>query len=172
MLFVWAGLLFLIRKWPGDQTMSFSLHAARCRSSRLYYGVLFSTYLAMFYVFVIKWFVPNLHLSDAFLYVAVLAIILQFITAWVPQTVGWSAKVHLATAYGMSLLLLPMMAIIIANNYSSLITRVIGIAALLYTLLIWMLFISSRVVHRHYLIFQATYVASFMAVVLSATYMH
>ena len=103
----WLGLIFLIRKWPGNKSMAFSNHAAVTKSANIFYGIIFTIVLPPLFIFFARWFVPALSLPSIFIYMALLACIGQLVASWAPTTNGLRAQVHKIAAFTMHSLLLP-----------------------------------------------------------------
>ena len=168
-LIMWVGLLFLLYRWRGDRTMSFSVHAARTKSGRIYYFLLFAAALPLFYVFIIKWFVPALHLPASFTYLATVGVLGQVVAMMVPALPGRKGRIHNTGAYLMGFMMIPL-SILICFADASLFVRLIALLAVFYMLTVTVLFVAVKRSYSHYLYFQATYIALFHVVILLGTY--
>lgn len=169
-ILTWMGLIFLIKKWPGNKSMTLSQHAAPNKNSRLFYLLLFLITLPPFYLFITNWLVPNLSLPVIYTYVAGLAIVSQIIAAVVPDNGGLKTKIHNLGAYGMATLLIPLTGLILISS-AGIVTKSLAAIATVYLVVVWLLhFFWLEKIQPHYLYFQSIYIAAFHAVILAATY--
>ncbi len=166
----WVGLIFLIRKWQGNKSMSFSNHAASSKSATIFYGLLFSTTLPLFYLFVDKWFVPAISLPRLFTYLVIVGCLGQLIAAWVPGTSHRKELIHSITAYTMHTLLLPLVLMILIYGDISTIARVTAATAQIYMVTVWLAFAFIKSSQKYTLKLQSSYVLSFHAAILITTY--
>lgn len=169
-LLTWAGLIFLIRKWPGSKSMTFSQHAAASRSSKLFYAILFSLTLPLLYMFVVKWFIPAFEMGSVFLAFVVIAITGQLIAVWVPETVGVKKTVHYVGAYMMHTLLIPLTVLILFSAVSAP-AKTVAVVALTAMIAVWSMHFSKESVRKRALHFQSAYVAAFHLTILASTYL-
>jgi hypothetical protein len=167
----WAGLLFMIHKWRGDKSMSYSGHAARYTTAKIYYFVLFIITLPIFYIFVDKWFVPELGLSKYFLYLTVLAIIGQLISVSVPSIKGRKETIHNIGAFIIHTSLIGLTAYLLASSHVPAIARGVTAVALAFMVSIWVLFIFTTRLKTRGLIYQSLFVACFHITILAAAYL-
>jgi hypothetical protein len=166
---IWLGLIFVLYRWRGNKSMSFSLHAAQTKSGQLFYFFLFLTTLPLFYLFIVLWFVPTLQLGLLFVALTTVGIIGQFIAVIIPSLPGWKENVHNIAAYIMGLTFIPLAAMIGLADTGS-VTKSVALVAVLYMLITPILYLLVKKTHNYYLYFQAVYIAAFHAVVLTATY--
>lgn len=167
----WLGLFFLVYKWRGEPHMSFSLHAAANRKAYLFYLVLFVITLPMFLIFVTKWFVPILHLSNTFTYLVIAAILCQFIAAIIPEVEGVRARIHRFSAGIVTFLLIPATFLLVNAKNIPLSIRALAMAAGLFMVVVWGLYVWIESFNKHFLYFQAAYVAVFHLTILACTYL-
>lgn len=168
----WAGLLFLIRKWPGDASMTFSQHAGRHRSSAIYYAALWSICLPPFYWWLVGPLTDRLNLSWPFVAMATVATAGMTIAALVPE-IGRQpyTRIHRIAAFTMVYLFIPMVAYVgwtapLSTSASYVVWA--GFAYMLYWLLL-----SARTgrQHKKMLHIQASYILAFELGVLAAYYL-
>ncbi|MBW4061511.1 hypothetical protein HJC99_03015 [Candidatus Saccharibacteria bacterium] len=168
-LVIWAAGFFLIRRWPGDRSMSISLHAVAHRSAFWYFASVTTVIGVAFTAFLTQWFIPTFHLPWWFTAVYLLSFAAQLITAWVPDRPGWRRPVHRLAAYGMALLWLVLTIMLAASAELSVFAR-------WFSALGAMVMVGSLVVAMHprqrpnYLIYQTTYVMVLDVVFLVATF--
>jgi hypothetical protein len=167
----WLGLAFLVYKWPGEVPLSFGLRAAAHRKSYLLYLGIFVVTLPLFFVFIVKWFVPVLHLPHKYIYIALAAVLLQLVVAIVPEVKGKKARIHRASAGIMTFLLIPLTLFIATATNLSTSIRFMAFLDSLLLLFIWGLFILIEPFHKHFLYLQTAYVAIFHVTILAATYL-
>lgn len=167
----WSGLLFLIYRWPGNRSMSFSNHAASAKAATVFYGLLFSATLPFFYIFIDKWFVPAESLPNYFTGLVFIGCIGQLIAVWVPGTNRHKELVHNVAAYTMHTLLLPLVLILLVYGNVSVIARGITLLALIYMVSIWLIFAFIKLAKKHTLYLQASYVIMFHITILTTAYL-
>lgn len=166
---LWLCLWFMIRKWPGDKTMSYSAHAAANRKAIVYYFVIFSIHMFLFYLFVANWFAPTFHLPAIFTALLVVAILGQLGALIVPTTGGRKTKIHDITAYFMHMLLMPLSLFIVFSSSFSIIARIYATMAASYMVVAWFLFAFKKHTNHH-LMLQTLYGLSFHTAILVAMY--
>ena len=169
-LFSWIGLIFLIWRWKGDSSMTFSQHAARYRSSRIYYLVLWAICLPPFTWFLIWWFVPTFHMHWFFTACAWLSSVGLGIAAIIPETVNWKVTVHRLAAFGMAYGMFPMTIMIGLNKNVGLAARIFALGSASLMLAIILFLNHHKRHHSKMLWIQASYVAIFHLSILAATY--
>lgn len=168
---MWLGLFFLVYKWRGEPHMSFSLHAAANRKAYLFYLGLFVITLPLFFVFVVKWFVPTLNLPRTFIYLVIAAMVFQFVAALVPEVEGKRARIHRFSAGIVTFLLIPMTFMLVNAKHIPLSIRALAMAAALFMVIVWGLYVWIESFNKHFLYFQAAYVAVFHLTILACTYL-
>lgn len=167
----WLGLLFLISKWRGNKSMSFSLHAAQSRSGHIFYIMLFSITLPIFYLVIINWYVPSLNLPNLFTYLLIVGIIGQFIAVWVPAVGGLIEKIHNFGAYLMASMLIPLSILVAFAQVQGLVKQ-IAVIGILYMTIIWIMHFDLKRIKPNYLYFQSIYIAFFHLIILLSTYLN
>ena len=169
-ILIWAGLLYMIKKWPGNKSMSFSAHAAASRPGIVYYFTLFTTDLILFFLFVSKWLVPTLHLPYVFTTISFIAVLGQFIAICIPTTGGLKTRIHDLSSYVMFVLLMPLSLMLFYSSHVSLVARLACLLAACYMVVAWFLFTIVKSTKNHFLIYQTTYAASFHVALLLVIY--
>lgn len=167
----WTGLLFIISKWRGNPSMTFSLHIAKTKASYLISLILFSITLVLFYLFMLKWFVPTFHLPLFFLVLITIACLSQYIPIIIPHKQGRKAKVHLIGAIITAVALIPIVAILFLTPQISFIGRTIALMTALYMLLCFFLFAFVRKLLVYSLYFEGFFILSFHLTILAAVYL-
>jgi len=167
---IWTGLLYMIKKWPGNKTMSFSAHAASTRTGIVYYWLVFTAHLVLFYLFVSKWFVPTLQLPHVFTIITLVAVLGEFIALCIPTTGGLKTKLHDLSSYVMLILLVPLSLLIFLSPHVSLIARTAALLSVCYMVIVWYLFAVAKTAKKHFLLYQTSYAMSFQLAVLLAVY--
>ncbi len=166
---IWAGLLFLILKWKGDVSMSFSQHAAQYKASRLFYIATFLFSLPLLYIFMISWFKEELDLSWLFVFLVTISSISMLIAAVVPETRSWKKKTHRVSAFVMSGSFIPIVVMIFRGSDIS-IVKFVAVLTLAYMIGASAITQRSNFYHKKQLLLQAMYVASFHITIVTATY--
>lgn len=169
-IFVWAGLIFLIRKWKGNVSMTFSQHAAQTKAAQIYYFLLFAIELPLFALFMYGWFMPQFDLPVWFGVFFGTAIVAQLVAVIIPETKGRRVAVHRYAAFLMGDCIVPLMLIIaLSANFDSFV-RVAAWLAVFILIAIIAILLPQKGYHPKALVLQASYFAVFHAVILLATY--
>lgn len=168
---IWLGLLYLINKWPGKPSMSFSLHATQTKGAQIYYFLLFLVSLPLFYIFIVGWYVPSLHLNSWFVVLTTIGVIGQLIAATVPAVPGRKTAIHNIGAYGMAATFIPLSLIVAMAGDVHMYARVVAALAVLYMICTLGAALVLPRLRAHYIYFQAGYIAAFHAVILTSAYL-
>jgi hypothetical protein len=166
---LWVCLLLMIRVWKGNSSMTYSEHAAKTKTASLYYFVVFSIHLVLFYVFALKWFVPNFSLPSTYMMVLTIALTGQFIAVLVPTTGGVKTKIHDIAAYTMHMLLVPLNIFIVLSPSFSQTARYFTAIMLIYMIFVWYIMATDKLKNKR-LILQTFYGLSFHLSILVATF--
>ena len=171
-LLTWAGLLFLIRKWKGNPSMTFSQHAAKTKNSQSYYFFLWLVCLPLFYWFMLSWFTPEFGFGLLFKVLVTLGSASLLVAAAVPETKGKQEQIHRISAFAMAYFMLP---IVIMIGFSPFVAGSAKILADVFAaiMLAEILFLSHhKRKHPKMLYIQASYVAMFHIAIIAATYIY
>lgn len=166
---MWLGFLVLLKKWPGNKSMTLSQHAAQTKASMIYYFLLFLFALPMFLLFIFKWFIPEFNMPFVFGVVVSLCVASQALAVIFPE-IGRFVAFHRYSAFSMALLMLPIVALIGLNASFSPVVRAVASVALVYQLIVVALLLPNRGYHKNVLLLQTTYVAAAHIVILGAAY--
>lgn len=166
---LWICLLFLLWKWPGNRSMTYSAHAAATKQGIVYYFVIFSFHLFLLYLFITKWFVPTFRLPHIYSTILTIAIIGQLIALIVPTTGGRMTTFHDITAYSMHILLMPLSLFIVFSGSFTPIARIIAMLTAIYMVAVWVVFALKKLTSQR-LLMQTIYGLSFHATLLIATF--
>lgn len=151
--------------------MTFSDHAAQHLSSNIYYGLLFTVTLPVFYIFVDQWFVPNLSLPIFFTWLIAFGCIGQFIAGWVAGTTPLKTRIHTISAFFMHIMLLPMIILLLIYGELSLFSTLWACVAVAYMFSMWIYFSQGGKARSNVLLIQSTYVIAFHSVIVATTYL-
>lgn len=169
-LLSWAAGIYMLRKWRGLRSMSISQHAASNPAAlRLFASVLIAGGLA-FYVWLVRWFAPELNLSALFVVLITATFLTQIVAALIPDTKGWRSSTHRAAAYSGAFLYLPLSYLILTAPNISGPGKIVGLVCFSYMILACFLYLFVKKSHDHYVIFQALYIMAFQVIILSAAY--
>jgi hypothetical protein len=166
----WISLGFLVYYWRGDNSMTFSKHAAAHKKAYLTMALVESLVFPLYFIFIYKWFTPTFHLTPIFILLNGLGSAGLLIAGWVPDKGGLSSKIHKATAYPAYFLFIPVMAIMINSSRVGAFARSLGLAALVYMLAAGCYLILVSKSKRHILPIQAAFLASLHISILAAVY--
>ena len=124
-----------------------------------------------FYVWLVGWFSPHLHLGASFVIVLTAAIIGMTIAGIIPDSHGWRRVIHRIAAYGMAVLYLPLLYLILGSDHTSTTAQYIGFDCTAYMVGAGILAFVSKWALGYYLIFQSLYIVTFELTILSAAYL-
>jgi hypothetical protein len=163
----WVGLIFLIIKWPGNRSMTYSQHAAQTINSRIYYAAMWIIILPVFYYFVAIWLKDQLNLSDAYFVVASLATAGMLVAALVPEIGHKPRIIHRYAAFAMSTLMVPLLCFFMFSN------EVVGFskAIILFSILLMtfnvLLLMSKSGIHKNMFFIQTSHILAFHISIIS-----
>lgn len=166
----WIGLLFVVYKWPGNSSMTFSLYFAKTKASYIFSLIYFSITLFLFYVFMTAWFNHAFVMPNYFPFLITVACIAQFIPIVIPHTKGLTAKTHFFFAFVTGITLISLTIILALTQDISLVGRIIASVAALYMFCSFFLFLFVRRLLSYSLYFEGIYILSFHLAILAATY--
>ena len=169
-VYIIFALGFLVSYWPGDLSKSLSQNAARKKSSIIYYGIAFVPFLVFFTIFFLGWFIPEFRLPLFFSIVYSIGLFGQVVALVIPETRGWKIAIHRGFAFMMSLSLWLLTAMLLLQPGFSDIARIWGVGTAIYMGVCWALVIFSKKAYEYSLLFQVSYVLSFLIFILLATY--
>jgi len=165
------GLWFVVTKWPGGMHMTFSQHAAKNRSSKIFYALLFLITLPLLMLFFSAWLVPEKNLPASFLWFAWVAIAFQIVCTWVPEEGGTKTIVHRILTGISGIALLPLVAIISISPGISTFARTVAIIALLVMTALLGIALRNQKQYKRALLLQIGYYAAFFLAIVAATYL-
>jgi len=166
----WIITGFMVYKWRGDRSMSLSQHAALNKTTYLLFAITLTVEGFLFYLFNIKWLIPTFHFPKTFTVLLVIALISQFILAWIPDAGNLRKWIHKISAYTESGFLQIMLFFILTSQYVSVFSREISVFILCLMLVIAYLLIFVKKAHKNYLIYQSLYVMVFHIAILIISY--
>ena len=169
-IFSWLAGGYLIIKWRDKTLPTISRHAASSKHASLFFAVVLIIGGLLFYLWLLKWFMPHLDLGVAFGTILTVAVACQIVTALAPDTTGKSKLIHHYAAYSMALLYLPLTALIIIAPHISDGAQIICSIAGLYLVATFITIVLLGQAKDKYLLFQALYVMAFQSLILVAAY--
>ncbi len=150
--------------------MSLSLHAAAHRQAYLLFATVLSITGVLFYLFQIKWLVPEFHLSLAYKIFATLGLMLQLLAAWFPDVNKLERRIHRLCAYGLAANMTVLLAFLAATGQVSNFARAVSVVVAVGMLAVWYIYIFAPKLRPYYLLYQSAYIMGFFAAILSAVY--
>ncbi len=164
----WVGGIVLLSKWRDKDFATISKHAA----SSPWAQVLFASVLigggALFYAWLLVYLAPHVSPQPLFVALLSLALLLQFVTAAVPDKPGWQRNIHRYAAWGMAFSWLPLVGILAGSSALSDTARIISAFCGLYMFLTLVVVVGFR--KGKFLTYQALYVVAFQLALLAAVY--
>jgi hypothetical protein len=167
-----AAAWYLVKTWPKGRGSSLSRHAGAHKTAYwIFMAVLVGDGL-LFYLFMLKWFVPAMHLAAGYTVLLTLGYALQVGTAFIPDRADGSrlSRSHGLVAFSMAgVMELLTTWLVFADGVSVPARLLAGIGAGWMTFF-WLLFVFVKSTHRFFLVYQTLYIASFYVCILAATY--
>ncbi len=168
--FFWAFISILVWRLKIDKSTSISGHIAANKKVSVFFGVISLLVAPLLLVFFIKWFTPTFHFGWVFNVLIAVIWFLYFVAGVVPDTKGLAHKIHRRAALAASMLLVPAMVIMVANNHIGTFARVFMIFGLLIMLVTGAELRKNNYTSDKFLIYQAVYFLSFDISIIIATY--
>ena len=166
----WASLIFLVTRWRGDKTMSFSRHAAAHHSAYLFMAIMESIFLSLYFIFIATWYSHTFNMPILFLVLNAISVGGLIIAAWVPDVADIRGKIHSIVAYPAYLAMLLVVPFIIFSTEVGSFARSFSAAALVLMLVlgIYLTFVKNS--RQRYLYIQGAFIATVHATLLISTY--
>jgi len=169
-IILFAGLWFVVWRWPQGKHMTFSQHVAQHKSATVYYFFLFAAALPLLNIFFIKWFTPTFDLPIWFNVSAIAASVFQIVCTLVSESPGWRVRGHQLLAGISALLLLPLPMILASSSNIGITDRIVAAISLLVMLGVVIFVVRFKGKHPKLLIAQVTYFATFFTPILFISY--
>jgi hypothetical protein len=116
------------------------------------------------------WLVPH-HRPNSLGVIAYVVLLMSlFIAAWVPDIPGKLRKIHRLTAYGAVMAMPLVLAALLTSIQTPLYVQFIITAVIMAHLVMIYLLFFVPAAYRHFLVFQAVYLAGFFIAMLGVTY--
>ncbi|HEX7963620.1 MAG TPA: hypothetical protein VF466_03435 [Candidatus Saccharimonadales bacterium] len=163
----------LLRTWPKGKGFSISEHAgAQRRSYYLFLTVLIGDGF-LFFLFMWRWFVPALRLPLGYMLLVLVGYLLQVATAVIPHRGdhGRLARLHGLVAFSMAGIMAVLTGLLALTSHVSAFGRMVAAATFGFMTLFWYLFVFVKSTRRHFLVYQAAYIASFYVCILAVSYL-
>ncbi len=168
----WVAIGYLLTRWRGTNEMSISMHAASQRSALWLFVCSVGLSSSALIYWMLVWLMPTYRLGIGFSLITIITVMLLAVAVAVPDREGVRRRIHRLAAYSMAASLIGIVASLTISENISMTARLIGLAAVLYMLMVWTLFLFVPRARPHYLIFQTSYIAFFHFGILAAAYLH
>jgi len=168
---IWAAMMVIIKKWPGNRSMTISAHAAAYKEAYLFFAIVRTVANPFFALFMFGWFIPTLQLPISASILVGLWLVGDLVTAWIPQVVGWKGTVHKVAAYAMASVFLPLGIIIALSPIITDTAQTVVTVCLSSMALYWLIYVVSERSKDYFLYFQLTYFLLFDATFLAAAFL-
>lgn len=162
----WVAVFYVLYNNPRELSKSISHHAAK--NSRVYFmfATLVSVGLIAMFGFLFMWLVPNLNIIPPLILLFIIALLLEFVTTWVPLTEGKKFHIHNILSYSTALLMpLIVLALILTIQLSAAAFLLACIALVIMLALLLAFFAIPKALEK-YLIYQSTYIAAFQLAII------
>lgn len=166
----WLAIAAVLYSWPIVRSKSISKHVSAYKKAWLLFAPVETLALLLFYVFMIKWFIPALALSSLYKILVTLALILELVTTWVPDTDGIKHKVHHFTAYSAAWILPLLNILIVTSTAASMAVKVAAAFSAMIMITIIYKFLITKTAREEHLIYQSVYFACFHIPLLTAIF--
>lgn len=163
----WVGLLFLVMKWPGNRSMTYSQHAAQNVQSRIYYALMWIIILPVFYYFVAFWLRDELNLPNAYFIISSLATAGMFVAALVPEIGKTQRIIHRIAAFSMSTFMVPVLSFFLFSNEVSDFAKVVLFLSILLMTYNVVLLLYKNGIHKNMFIIQTSHIVAFHISIIS-----
>lgn len=166
----WICTGFLVWRFKLGKSTSISGHVAANKTASIAFGIVSLLVMPFLIIYFLKWFTPTFHFNWAFNLIIIAIWLLYFVAGVVPDTKDLAHQIHVKTALIASVLLVPAMVFMIANNHIGTFARIFMVIGLI------MMFVSGRELRKSnyssdkFLIYQAVYFLSFDLSIIFATY--
>ena len=166
----WLGIGVVLWIWPVVRSKSISTHVSAYKAAWLIFAPIETAALLLLYLFMLNWFIPILGLSTMYIVLLTIALLLELITTWVPDTSGLKHKVHRITAYSAALML-PLLIIPVAlSPIVPLIPKLLAYISLAVMGYILYLLFAIQAARKKHLIYQSVYFACFYIPILAVVF--
>ena len=164
----WLAIGYIILITPRVLSKSISHHAAVNIRPYYLFATLMTTAMLLMYVFMAGWLAPALLLPIGFTALITVAILLEVVATWIPLSTGWKYTVHQVCSYGAALLMPAILLFILSSPLVNEVARTLCIGALLLMAFLTLLGVFVKATHKHYLIYQSSYIVAFHGAILSS----
>lgn len=170
-LFFGVAVSYMLVRWSGDATKTFSQNAARYQSSTVYYAVVWAVSLIFLSLFVFGWFIPTLDLPTAFGVVFGIGVAGQMVAGLVPEIEGWRKVTHVVASSVMYLSTLVFVSMLSFHTTTPPAGRVVSVSALTVMTAIFLSVLLFKRTHRYAVVLQTVHLVCFFGVLLTITYL-
>jgi hypothetical protein len=167
---LFAGLWFIVWRWPEGKHLTFSQHVALHKHRILYYVGLFSVVLPLLLLFFVGWFAPAFKLSAWFEAFMIISALTQYACTLIPEVGGRKTTYHRFLAGVSAACLIPPIALLLGSDLVSGLGKSVAAVGLATMSGVVFLVAKGRGAHPYSLVLQSVYFAAFLGAVLFATY--
>jgi hypothetical protein len=171
-IFVWAGLALLLVRWRDSKRTSISSHGASAPGAALLFKILLVGSSVLYYVWLVGWYVPHLHLHVVFTIILTVAMMYQVIAGVVNGPRGLSSDVHAYTAQTMALLYIPLSVLILGSSRLGVVSLIICAVLFAYMVNTYVIVEVMKRLQAKHLIFQTAYIVAFQLLILVSAYLN
>lgn len=173
-IIVWAASAYLLRnRFHGNTSLTISKHASLEGFSHLYFGILEVIVAAVFYWFLIAWFIPTLGLPSIYLLVSTIGLAGLALAGVIPDKPGIKSLLHGIAAYTMAVCMIIMVLGIVVFAQLPLWLTVLGwLSVAIMTFGAVGLALNIRYIKDRLLYYQLIYIMLFHIMLILATYFH
>ena len=169
-IMTWVSCIFLVYTRQQGRAKSLSLHASSHKTAYILFALTLTSTGFLFFLFGVNWLVPTLHLPGIFIFFLGITFISQLLTGWIPDSGVLRHYIHLICAYILFLSLPSLLLITALSNQISNIARDICVGSIVAMFVIWFLYIFIKSTHKHFLLYQSSYIILFHIAILSVVY--
>jgi hypothetical protein len=168
-LVYWTSSLYMIHRWWGGRSVTFSLHAASNKTARKLFAIAVTIETVLYLLFAFKWFIPYYGMPFIFGVLISLTAIGHLIAGLIPETKGLSRQIHRKASYWSVALFIPEFLIICLTPTIAIFVRLVAGIFLAIIVYAWYLFLF-KLNRKEDILNQALYIMTLPIVLILAAY--
>lgn len=168
-LVFWSISIYIVKRWWGGRSVTFSLHAATNKKTRKLFTVAVTIESLLYLLFAFKWFIPYYGMPFIFAALISLTAAGHLIAGWIPETKGLSRTIHRYASYWSVALFIPEFFIIVLTERIAPFVRLVAGIYLIIIIWAWYMFLF-RLNKKEDIVNQALYISSLPIVLILSAY--
>ncbi len=161
----------IIRIHGASRALTISLHAAQYPTTFYLLAIGLSVVSLLNILFLFLWLIPERTLGDISVLFYLLLILWILITSWIPDSIGIKRTIHRAAAYCIVVTIpLLLLSLLVFQTLSPLTKIIVSLVVIGQLYMLYLLFWVTEA-RKHFLTYQAAYLASFFLAMSSFIYL-